>query len=58
MAAGVGKTSPGVNFLFGYTQVHPVCFRIIINALFESNIQTPAPGAVPAPYPTLGFTRE
>lgn len=40
----MGKASLGVNFLFGYTQVHPVCFRIIINTLFESNIQIPAPG--------------
>ena len=50
-----GGTSPGVNFLFGYTQVHPVCFRIVIKALSESNIQTPLPGAMPDVDPTLDF---
>lgn len=50
-----GGTSPGVNFLFGYTQVHPVCFRIVIKVLSESNIQTPLPGAMPDVDPTLDF---
>lgn len=51
MATVVSKASLGDNFPFGYTQVHLVCFRIIINALCESNLQTPVPGALPDPDP-------
>lgn len=55
MTAVVDKASLGNNFLFRYTQVHPVHFRTIINALNESNIQTPVPGAMPDLDPTLDF---
>lgn len=54
VAAVVGKASLGDKFLFGYTQVHPVCFRIIINALCESNIQRRSWGSA-RPDPTLDF---
>ena len=50
-----GGASLVVSFLFGYTQVHPVCFRIIIKALSESNIQTSVPGVMPDVDSTLDF---
>lgn len=46
MAAGVGKASLGDNFLTGYIHVHLAYFRVIINILSESSIQTPVPGAL------------
>lgn len=52
MVSARSKGSPGDNILFGYTQVHSVCFQILINTLGDSGSQTLILGALPGTDPT------